>query len=58
MPIQIPQSKTDQLRKGNKVVISRPGSKLCLVSIIEKYIALFSLIYISPITRSVGGGGN
>ena len=43
-----PQSKTDQLRKGNKVVISWTGSKLCLVSIIEKYMGLFSVIYISP----------
>ena len=56
MSIQIPQSKIDQLRKGNKVVISQTGSKLCLVSIIEKYMALFSLIYISPIARSVRGG--
>ena len=46
MSIQIPQGKTDQLRKGNKVVISWTGSKLCLVSIIEKYMALYSLIYI------------
>ena len=60
MSIQIPQSKTDQLRKGNKVVISQTGSKLCLVSIIEKYMALFSLIYtlyFAPSLGQLGGGG-
>ena len=44
MSIQIPQSKTNQLRKGSEVVVSWTGSKLCPVSIIEKYVARIVLI--------------
>ena len=61
MSIQIPQSKTDQLQKGREVVVSWTGSKLCPVSIIEKYMARTciahsdaSFIY-CPITKSVRG---
>ena len=38
MVIQIPQSKTDQLRQGNEVVISRSGTITCPVAMIEHYI--------------------
>ena len=61
MSIQIPQSKTDQLRKGNEVVVSRTGSKLCPVSIIERYMARAGIVqskarYIfRPITKSAQG---
>ena len=61
MSIQIPQSKTDQLRKGNEVVVSRTGSKLCPVSIIERYMARADIVqskarYIfRPITKSGQG---
>ena len=38
MSISIPKSKTDQLRKGDEVV-ARTCSKLCPVSILQKYMA-------------------
>ena len=44
MSIQIPQSKTDQLCKGNEVVMSRLGSRLCPVSIIERYMARVGIV--------------
>ena len=61
MSIQIPQSKTDQLRKGSEVVISRTGSRLCPVSILEKYMARAGIdqsdarFIFRPITKSVRG---
>ena len=36
--IRIPKSKTDQLRQGSEVVITRTGSETCLVTILEEYI--------------------
>ena len=60
--IQIPQSKTDQLQKGSEVVVSWIGSKLCPVSIIEKYMARIGIVHsdarfiFCPITKSVWGG--
>lgn len=39
MTIHIPNSKTDQLRKGDEVVVGRTGSKLCPVNMLEKYMA-------------------
>ena len=59
MSIQIPQSKTDQLQKGREVVVSWTGSKLCPVSIIEKYMARTCIVHsdarfiFCPITKSV-----
>ena len=44
MSIQIPRSKTDQLRKGNEVVVSWMESKLCPVSIIERYMARAGIV--------------
>ena len=38
MSVSIPKSKTDQLRKGDQVVVASTGSKLCPVSILQKYI--------------------
>ena len=38
MVIQIPQIKTDQLRQGDEVVISRSGSIIFPVAMIEHYI--------------------
>ena len=37
LTIQIPQSKTDQLRQGCEVVISRTGSATCPVAMLEAY---------------------
>ena len=39
MSISIPKSKTDQLRKGEKVVVARTSSKLCPVNILQRYMA-------------------
>lgn len=61
MSIQIPSSKTDQLRKGTEVVVSRTRSKLCPVSIIEKYMARTGMLQsdsrfmFRPIIKSVRG---
>jgi len=35
--IKIPRSKTDQLRKGDEVVIARTSSATCLVSMLQLY---------------------
>ena len=37
MSISIPKSKTDQLHKGDEVVVAKMSSKLCPVSILQKY---------------------
>ena len=39
MSISIPKSKTDQLRKGEEVVVARTSSKLCPVNILQRYMA-------------------
>ena len=39
MTISIPKSKTDQLRKGDEVIVAKTSSKLCPVSILQKYMA-------------------
>ena len=39
MSIAIPKSKTDQLRKGDEVLVARAASKLCSVSIQQNYVA-------------------
>lgn len=36
--IQIPRSKTDQLQKGNEVVIARLSEETCPVRMLERYI--------------------
>ena len=36
--IYIPRSKTDQVQQGNEVLVSRTGSKLCPVAMLEKYV--------------------
>ena len=36
--IQIPHSKTNQLRQGNEVVIARSSSETCPVAMLETYI--------------------
>lgn len=36
--IQIPHSKTNQMRQGNKVVVARMGSETCPVAMLEAYI--------------------
>ena len=38
LKICIPQSKTDQLRKGNEVVIARSSAPTCPVKMLERYI--------------------
>ena len=40
LTIKIRSSKTDQLRKGDEVVIARVGSDTCPVSMLEKYLSL------------------
>ena len=35
--VQIPRSKTDQLRQGSKVLIARTGASTCLVAMLEWY---------------------
>ena len=47
LTIKIRSSKTDQLRKGDEVVIARVGSDTCPVSMLEKYLSL-GLIRIIP----------
>ena len=39
LAIKIPGSKTDQLRQGDEVVISRTGSQTCPVAMLECYMA-------------------
>ena len=39
MSIHIARSKTDQLRKGDEVVVARTNSKLCPVNMMQKYMA-------------------
>ena len=39
MTISIPKSKTDQLRKRDEVIVATTSSKLCPVSILQKYMA-------------------
>ena len=39
MTISIPKSKTDQLRKGDEVIVAKTSSKLCPVSILQKCMA-------------------
>ena len=36
----MPRSKTDQLHKGNKVVIARTESEACPVSMLEQYMEM------------------
>ena len=38
LTIQLPRSKTDQLRQGNEVVVARTGSETCPVAMLETYI--------------------
>jgi len=38
LTIQIPRSKTDQLRQGNEVVVARTSSETCPVAMLETYI--------------------
>ena len=38
LTIQIPCSKTDQLRQGNEVVVARTSSETCPVAMLETYI--------------------
>ena len=40
LTINVSQSKTDQYRKGNEVVISRSGKVTCPVSNLERYMTL------------------
>jgi integrase len=40
MSIRIIASKTDQYREGNEVVVSRARSKLCPVSMVERYFSM------------------
>lgn len=39
MILYIPQSKTDQLRKGNEMIIARTGNPTCPVAMLESYLA-------------------
>ena len=48
MCIAIPKSKTDQLRKGDKVVVARAASKLCPVSILQNYMACAGILNEDP----------
>ena len=43
MRIRVRQSKTDQYRDGNKVVIARTGSDTCPVAMLERYMAMANL---------------
>ena len=38
LKIHIPKSKTDQLRKGDEVVIARTSASTCPVKMLERYI--------------------
>ena len=38
MVIKIPHSKTDQLRKGDEVIIARSGKATCPVAYLESYL--------------------
>ena len=38
--LNIPRSKTDQLRKGNEVIIARSGHDTCPVGMLEKYMQM------------------
>lgn len=40
LKIRIPKSKTDQLRKGNEVVIARTSASTCPVKMLERYIRM------------------
>ena len=43
--IFIPSSKTDIYRNGNHVIIARLSSKVCPVTMLEKYLELVQLVY-------------
>lgn len=60
--IRLERSKTDQLRLGNEVVISRvPGSRACPVSLLESYLSLAQihnaseLFVFRPISKTSSG---
>ena len=38
LKIQIPRSKTDQLRKGDEVIIARSLASTCPVQMLERYV--------------------
>ena len=38
--LNIPRSKTDQLRKGNEVIIAKSGHDTCPVSMLKKYMQM------------------
>jgi len=38
LTIKIPDSKTDQLRKGDDIVITRTGMETCPVAMLEDYL--------------------
>jgi len=65
MTIQIAHSKTDQLRQGDKVAIARTKSRICPVSMLERYLLrvgmttgdsrpLFRAIQTTKIEKSYG----
>ena len=60
--ICIPKSKTDQLRKGDEVVIPRSSTSTCPVKMLERYIHMAGikdmstkLFLFGPITKSKKG---
>ena len=59
--LQIPRSKTDQLRQGSEVLIARTGMPTCPVGMLERYMAKVGLDTTSElflfrgITRTSGG---
>ena len=48
MVIQVQKSKNDQLRRGNKVVISKLSSSACPVSLLKRYLDKFPQFTGSP----------
>ena len=59
--LHIPQSKTDQLRKGDEVIISRSGQDTCPVGMLERYMQMGKiqkdsrLFLFRQITKTKGG---
>ena len=47
MVLHIRSSKTDQLRKGNEIVIARTGSETCPVGILKSYFCLGRIVNMS-----------
>ena len=39
MILHMPRSKTDQLRKGDEVIIARTGNSTCSVAMLEAYLS-------------------